>query len=242
MKIPVLGLITITALLNTVAVKAQTADEIISKHIDAIGGKDKISLVKSLYLEGNLQVMGNEVPTTTYVINGKALKNEINFNGSKIIQVVTDKSGWAVNPMQGQTEPTPLPTDQLKAAQEELDLGGQLLNYTAKGAKVELLGKEDVNGNSTFKIKVTAASSTVTTYFIDATTYYIDKSVTVANVGGQTAETSSTYSDYKKTDIGFVIPYKTELTLPQGLSLTTVITKAELNKEIDPAIFELPKK
>ena len=136
MKIPVLGLITITALLNSVSLKAQTADEIIGKHIQAIGGKDKISQVKTLYLEGAMQVMGNEAPTTTYVINGKALKNEVNFNGSKIIQVVTDKSGWAVNPMQGQTEPTTLPDDQLKAAQAELDLGGQLFNYAAKGNKV----------------------------------------------------------------------------------------------------------
>ena len=242
MKIPVLGLITITALLNTVSVKAQTADEIISKHIQAIGGKDKISQVKTLYLEGAMQVMGNEAPTTTYVINGKALKSEVNFNGQKIIQVVTDKSGWAVNPMQGQSDPTPLPDDQLKAAQEELDLGGQLFNYAAKGYKVELLGKEDVNGSSTFKIKVTSASATQNTYYIDATTYYIDKTVTVASVNGQSAETSSVYSDYQKTDVGYVIPYKTELTLPQGFTLTTIVKKAELNKEIDPTIFDLPKK
>ncbi|MEP6725911.1 MAG: hypothetical protein ABJC98_08855, partial [Bacteroidota bacterium] len=80
---------------------AQTADEIVNKHIDAIGGKDKIKQITSVYLEGTTQVMGNENPTTITILNGKGYKSESDFNGQKAIQSYTDKGGWSVNPMGG---------------------------------------------------------------------------------------------------------------------------------------------
>jgi len=64
------SLLVLTAFIGLSA-SAQTADEIISKHIDALGGKDAIAKVTSLYMEGSMQVMGNEAPTTVTVLAGK---------------------------------------------------------------------------------------------------------------------------------------------------------------------------
>src|SRR5689334_13011792 len=88
----------IVILSSFIAVHAQTADEIINKHIDAIGGKDKLSQVKTVYSESTVQVMGNEAPSTLTVINGKGFRLESDINGQKMVQVYTDKSGWAINP------------------------------------------------------------------------------------------------------------------------------------------------
>ncbi|MBI1783302.1 MAG: DUF4292 domain-containing protein, partial [Sphingobacteriales bacterium] len=49
----------LAAVLFTVAVNAQTVDEIIGKHIDAIGGKDKIAQLKSVSQESTTEIMGN---------------------------------------------------------------------------------------------------------------------------------------------------------------------------------------
>ena len=89
-KLLLLGLAAIT----TSALNAQTVDEIISKHIDAIGGKEKLSQVKSLYTENSMDVMGNSAPQKEYLIEGKGYKSEVEFNGASIIQCYTDKSGW----------------------------------------------------------------------------------------------------------------------------------------------------
>ena len=79
------------ALLGTIGLslaftaKAQTADDIINKHIDAIGGKDKISQIQTIVIDGSMQIMGNNNPYHTSIVNGKGFKNEMEFNGSKSV-------------------------------------------------------------------------------------------------------------------------------------------------------------
>ena len=115
MKLLRFGVITITTFIISVStIQAQTADEIINKYVDAIGGKDVLTKIKSVYFEGTATVMGNDYPTKTTILAGKGIKTETDVNGSDIIQCVTDTSGWSVNPMAGQATPTALPADVVK--------------------------------------------------------------------------------------------------------------------------------
>ena len=86
------------ATITVSALHAQTVDEIISKHVDAIGGKDKLSQVKSVYAESSMEVMGNAVPQKEYLLEGKGFKSEVEFNGSNIVNCYNDKGGWSINP------------------------------------------------------------------------------------------------------------------------------------------------
>jgi hypothetical protein len=76
---------------------AMTADDIVSKNLDALGGKDAISKITSLSMDATMQVMGTEAPSKTVVLDGVGMKQESEFNGQKIISVYTDKGGWMVN-------------------------------------------------------------------------------------------------------------------------------------------------
>ena len=237
LKLSLLFLFTVLSFIT----KAQTADEIINKHIDAIGGKDKINTIKSVQIESVMTVMGNDAPMTTTILNGKGYRNELDFNGTKIIQVVTDKGGWMVNPMMGASDPTAIPDDQFKASKEQIFVGGPLLNYAANGNTVELKGKEKVGTVDAYKVVMTSADKLTTTYYFDPTTYYLLKVVRVINMGGNEGETSAVFSDYRKTDFGYVVPYASETTLPQGFTMTASVKKVDLNKDVDPKIFDMPK-
>lgn len=233
-------LLAATALFSTALVQAQTADEVISKHITAIGGKEKISQIKSLYMEGAVDIMGNEAPMTSYILNRKGYKSEMEFNGQKIVNAMNEKGGWMINPMMGSSTPQPIPAEQFKSGKDQMVIGGALLDYQAQGSKAELLGKEKVANADAYKVKVTTKENDAATYFIDANTFYLVKMIRVANMGGQEAEFETAFSEHKKTDYGFTMPYKTEVTLPQGFSLAINFKKVEVNKEIDPKIFEMP--
>ena len=101
MKNVLRGMVAFSVLMGAVALSAQTVDEVISKHLAAIGGKDAISQVKSMAMETSVQMMGNDAPSTTLVVDGVGYKSETEFNGTKIIQCYNDKGGWTVNPATG---------------------------------------------------------------------------------------------------------------------------------------------
>ena len=101
------GVFAFLALASAVSLSAQTADEIVSKYLAAIGGKETIAKVKSISSEGSTSIMGNDAPTTSVLLDGVGYKSEVEFNGAKIVQCVTDKGGWAINPMAGSPDAAP---------------------------------------------------------------------------------------------------------------------------------------
>lgn len=242
MKLVRTGLFFLAATLSFPAVKAQTAEEIVSKHLEAIGGKDKLKAVKSIRMEGAMSLMGNEAPMTITILDGKGYRSEVDFNGQKMVQAYTEKGGWMINPMMGANDPQPVAEEQYKMAKDQMYAGGAFLDYAAKGSKIELAGRENINNANTYKLKLTSADGAETTYYIDPSTYYIAKVVKAISMGGQSAELSVNFSNYKKTEFGNTMPYTYETVLPQGFSMTSTIKKLEVNKEIDPKIFEMPAK
>jgi hypothetical protein len=236
MKITKFFLLLLTGLSLGFAAEAQTVDDIIGKYVDAIGGKDKLSQIKSVYMEGTVSVMGMDGPALTTLVVGKGYRSDIEVNNTKIVQVVTDKSGWMINPYAGATDPTPMPDEQYQAGKDELWIGGALLNYKANGYTAELLPKD---GNN-YPVKITAGKN-VTTYFIDANTYLLNKLSLTATVQGQATDVTTTYGNYQKTDFGYMTPYKVDVDLGQ-VQLGYVIKSVTVNKDIDPKVFEMPGK
>jgi outer membrane lipoprotein-sorting protein len=221
--------------------QAQTADEIINKYFEALGGKDKVASMKTLHTEYDVDMNGAAASGANWVVNGKGFKNEMNLMGQQMIQCYTDTSGWMINPFGGSTAPTPMPAEMVKAGQGQLDIAGPFFNYAAKGSTIELLGKETVDGKSAFKFKIKSRTGPEITSWIDATTYYLLKNYIKTPVNGMEMETTMSFSNYKKTDNGYMIPWKVELTVSPAITVNMTITKAEVNKEIDSKVFEMPK-
>jgi hypothetical protein len=218
---------------------AQTADQVIEKHITAIGGRDVLDKIKTQVIESDLSVMGSDLTSVSTLQVGLGYKNVANFNGQDIIQVITTTGGWMLNPLAGQTDPQPLPDDQVKAGQGALSIASELYNYAAKGLKVELVGKEKLEGVDTYKIKLVKKDGTNSFFYLDAEKYYILKRESVQKVNGEDFTTSAIFSDYRKTDSGLVMAFNTINN--QGFEITIIIRKVQFNVPVDPKIFEMPK-
>ncbi len=219
---------------------AQTVDEIISKHLDAIGGKDKIKSISSVKLDNTMAVMGNDAPSTTTLLVGKGKRIESDINGQKMIQVVTDKGGWSINPMAGGTDAQAMPDDVYKQAKDQIEYS-PFVDYPANVSKAVVAANQKIGTADVYKLDVTNKDNMLTTYFIDVNTYYILKAVRMANMMGQEMEITTTYSDFKKTDFGVTVPYTTEVDYGGQFQVTSKLNKAEFNTPVDPAIFEMKK-
>jgi hypothetical protein len=237
MKNFIQGILVVSALASAVSLSAQSADEIVAKYVAAIGGKDAISQVKSVYLESSVTMMGGENPSTTSIVDGVGYRNETEFNGTKIVQCFSDKGGWSINPMAGAANATPMPDDVYNQGKGQINIGGPLYDYAAKGRKVELVGKE---GNA-YKIKLTSKENVEAAYLIDSTSYLVTSVTSKGKMQDQDVDIITKFSDYRKTDLGYMIPYAIDLNIGGQFTLTIAVKKVELNKTIDPAIFAIPK-
>jgi hypothetical protein len=239
MKLFRIFLIFMSTLISSPIIKAQSAEDIINKSIDAIGGRDLLGRVKSLYYEGAASAMGNDYPTKTTILIGKGIKSETTVNGMDLVDCVTDTSGWVINPFTGQTDPTPMAPEQVKKGQESFHIGRDLLNFKEMGFTASLTGRDTVQNVNTYKIKL-SKEGIERTYYIDPSTYYILKEDIKVTVNGKDAVGSTSYSNYKKTDFGLVAASTMDIT-NMGYDVTINYTKIEVNKEIDSKIFLMPK-
>jgi hypothetical protein len=215
--------------------KAQTVDDIINKNIEAIGGKEVLAKITSATFQGTVSLNGAKLPYTTIIVNGKGYKSILRLPGSDDIQCITDTGSWTINPMMRQTSAQAIPADRLKLMKALLYIGGPLVDYKDKGYLAELAGREDVEGQSSYKVHLFDNEGTDVVCYIDSQTYLVWRTVTKVKVTGKPDETmAETYLDYKKTDIGYTMAYTTF----SGLTFT--YTAAEFNKDVDPKTFDMP--
>jgi len=228
----------------TVSAQAQTVDDVINKYIDALGGKEKLNSIKTLYLEGvTVMQNGNEISAKMYREQDKLSRREISSPMGTMTSIVTDKEGWFSNPRNGNAFEA-IPAERLKLQQAELDLRSGLVDYAAKGSTVELLGKEQVGDAEAYKIKLTPKTGNEIIYYIDAKTWYLIRETRKGggmmggNRGGQQGNADQTinidYSNYQKSADGFVFPYTVRF--GQGGSMN--YEKIEVNKPIDQKLYK----
>lgn len=240
-------LLPVLALFSVSILEAQTVEEVVAKHVAALGGREKLSSLQSVYMEGvSVMQNGTEVSTKTWKVKDKLMRREIDFGMGNFSMVMTDKEGWASNPRSGGAFEA-LPAEAVTRQQIELDLAGPLVDYAAKGHKAELVGTEDVNGSACHLVKLTLNSGKDITYSIDQKTGYILRSKTKGGGGmrggggggrNPDAEVVNEYTDYRKTEEGFVFPY-TVTTVGMGASMN--MEKIEVNKPIDPKLYKPEK-
>jgi len=216
---------------------AQTVDEIIDKHIEAVGGKDKIAALKSVRMETNLSIQGQDIPVIQTRVHNVGQRVDITAMGMEGFVINTPTAGWTFMPFMGQSAAEAMPEDQVKIGAEQLDLQGPFFNYKEKGHTVELLGKEAVDGTESYKIKLTTKGGRTSTYYIDPTNYYIIRLVLKAPVMGQEQEITVGFSDFKKSEDGYVFPHSISNAFGQGD--TSTVTKVEINKPVDEKLFKV---
>ena len=174
--------------------QTQTVDEIINKHIAAMGGKGKMLSLKTLNMSGSFTnpqgVVGSIVITKK---NNAGSRIDRNLNGSKGWVIVTPVKGWVLS--LGESAPKAMPDNEVKNYQIELDLQGPFTNYKENGTKIELAEKETVEGTACYKLKVTYKNNNQASYCIDIKTHRIVKRSREDNF--------IIYSNYKQNADGF---------------------------------------
>lgn len=224
------------------SVSAQTADEILNKYFQKIGGVDKLRAVQTMRMTAKFVGGGGfEAVIVGESKRPNMVRQDFLLQGFAAINAYDGKTGWKINPFGGKKDAEALSEEEMKQVVEDSDFDGPLMDYAKKGNKVEFVGKEEFEGDDVYKLKVTLATGTVKHYYMD-TEYYVPLKVeTRQTVRGTEFESETIFGDYKEVG-GIYYAFSME-SGPKGSSNKSTVTvqKIEVNVPIDDSRFAMPK-
>lgn len=225
------------------AVPAITLDEIINRHINALGGREKLSSLKTLRMTGAMLIAGIDAELTMTHSHLIGMRMDITLGQTDNYEIYTPTRGLVYMPIRRFYEegPEEMPADQLNGGQALLDIQSPLLDFKSKGTTVEFLGKElgtELNDHEdNFKLRLSFRNGKVSTYFISSKTYFITKKVSAPAITDQQYDTEIYCSDYRKNADGYWFAYFIRTNTNSGITYR----KIETNIALDPKIFSPPR-
>jgi outer membrane lipoprotein-sorting protein len=236
------------ALLCSFASYSQTADEILAKYFQNTGGIDKWKSLQGLKMSAKVNQGGMEIPIEIVQLKDGRQMTVITFQGKEIKQGVYDGTTlWAHNFMTMKAEKNDAEaTENFK--KDIGDFPDPFLNYKARGFKVELLGKETVDGSETFKIKLTKAPvkvdgkdvENVVFYYFDVENFVPVMMESEIKTGqGKGTISQSKMSDYQEVS-GMLMPFSMSQGAKGGQSTPVTLSAIEVNPKVDAAAFTFP--
>jgi outer membrane lipoprotein-sorting protein len=183
-----------------------------------------------------------QLPFTLSMERPHKSRLELEFAGKTAVQVYDGSTGWKLRPFLNRNDVEPFTEVELKSEAKKPDLDGPLVDYAAKGTKVELAGVEPVEGHQAYKLKLTAKNGDVQNIWVDAQSF-LDVKVegSQRRMDGR-MRTVWVYQRDFRTVQGVTIPFVLE-TAVDGYREThkIVIDKVTVNPKLDGSLFAKPK-
>jgi len=221
-----------------------SAAQIVEKNEAARGGVAAWRAVQTITFTGKIDAGGKQdtlLPIKIQVKRPNKQRVSIDFAGHTAVQVFDGQHGWKLRPYLNRPDAEPFSPDELQKALAAPPLEGQLIDYTAKGSKVELEGTETVEKKPTYRLKVTTKQGHTQHFWIDGSTFLEAKAEADPHrFNAKMRKTETYYRDYRRVG-GVMIAYVAETRVEsalQGHALT--IEKAVLNETMDDSLFAKP--
>ena len=252
---------------STLGVDKLSAAEIIQKNVSARGGLQAWRSVLSLSMTGKMEAGGNnrstipmpgsksgaqmpaprpveqiELPFVLEMKRPHKMRLELQVHGQTAVQTFDGSSGWKVRPFLGRNTVEPFTPEEMKIALMQSELDGPLVDYSAKGTKIELEGIEKVREQDAYKLKLTMKDGQIRHVWIDSQTFLDVKIDGVPRqMDGRVRPVEIYTQDYRSTG-GLMLPFLIE-TEVQGLQPTHKMTiqSVVVNPKLDDALFLKPR-
>lgn len=219
------------------AVGAQPLEEVLAKHAAAHGGLDKWRSVNSLIATGTQVIFSNAAPFLFEFRRPDSVRFEQTILGQKMTIGHDGTVTWWVHPLFEIVKPTAVPESDAVLARHTAEFESPLIDAAAKGNKVELLGKEEIDGQPAFKLKVTRKDKAEETWYLGTSDYLelarFDRTLDLP----EAKDRWTYYSDFRAVE-GLVIAHRQDQEYSiRHVSLT--VEKVQVNPEIEAGRFEM---
>jgi outer membrane lipoprotein-sorting protein len=235
------------AVLVGVPALAQTADEVIEKHLAASGGRAAYAKIMSRVGTGAITVTTpvGDLSGTIEVYSKKPNKTrtliKLDLTALGAGQMTSDQrfdgnTGYVMDSLQGDRA---IEGGQLEAMKNG-SFPSPLLSYKEMGTALALGEKQKVGGKDAYVLTMTPKAGPATKLFIDADSFMLVRTSVTLNVPqlGGDIEQVVDFSDFRDVD-GIKIPFITKSSNP-AQAVTATISSVKHNVDIDDASFTKP--
>jgi hypothetical protein len=161
------------------------------------------------------------------------VRYELQFKGQTAVQTYDGVNGWKLRPYLGRLEVEPFTPDEMKTASLQFELDGPLVDYAAKGTRIELEGIEKVENRDAYKLKLTMKDGHAVHVWIDAATFLESKiEGQPRRLDGIEHPVEVYFSDYRPVN-GLQIPFVLE-TKVLPITKTPPVTHAATSSSVIP--------
>jgi outer membrane lipoprotein-sorting protein len=221
---------------------AQTADQIVNKALAARGGVARIKAMHSQRISGTINVgPGADGPFLVELERPGKMHIEVTVQGQTLVRSYDGKStGWILNPFIENKTVQPMSAEDISNISDESDFDGPLVDYKQKGNLIALVGKEDLDGKPTYRLKLTNKKGDLRNYFFDAESFRLVKWEGMRKVGDRDVPWESVFHDYREVD-GLQFAFEIDSDAPgTGQAQKIIADKIEVNPQIDESHFGKP--
>jgi outer membrane lipoprotein-sorting protein len=223
---------------------AQTVDEIIATNLRSKGGMEKIKATTSVRMTGSVvarDMSGRELTGTMTMVAKRPnlMRRDVDLGGQRVVNAFDGSALWMAI---GNAPPQQVPASQNAYSSQDAEFDSVFVDYKEKGHKIELVGKEMIDGASVYHLKVTKKGGPPQDYYLDAETG-LEKKISVTGRGpdGSQMVQVTEFSDYRSVD-GGLVPFTLKQRQNTTLIATTTLDKVEFNIAIDDGFFRMPAK
>jgi outer membrane lipoprotein-sorting protein len=239
MRSTILPALLVCGLMPAGVTYAQTADEIVASNLKAKGGIEKLKSISSVKMIGKMTAQGREMPMTVYSKRPNLLRQDIKLPVGSVVQAFDGTTAWVIPP--GEEAAREVTGPQAEGARKNADFDSPLLDYAAKGHKIELVGKEKAGGADVYHLRLVKKDGAIEHYYIDATTNLEVKRTAEVDAGGATQLLESELSDYKPID-GMMIPHTIKQSMGGMPVSQMTIDSIVFNGPMEDTLFKMPAK
>jgi hypothetical protein len=227
---------------------AQSAEDIIDKYIQNLGGIEKLNSIKSIEMKAKVDYGGMSIPIQMISLRDGRTISKISFQGQEMSQGAYDgTTSWGTNFMTMKPEKNDAETTE-NVKRQSSDFMTPMLDYKTKGYTLELLPNETIEGVECFKLKVTKKPQlaegkdipNVEFYYFDKENYVpivVEAEIPSGQMKGQISQT--VFSDYQEVQ-GIFFPFSMTQKLKDGEGQTIVFESIEMNKAYEDSVFKFP--
>lgn len=221
---------------------AESLEDVLKKNYESRGGLDKLKALKTSIIEGKALRMGVEFPIKMTIKRPNKMYMEAEFMGKRIVQAYNGKIAWWIMPLMGIEEPTEMSGDQANEFIQQAETMDPLVRYKELGHKLELIGKEDMEGTEVYKLKLTRKDTNKEFFFyLDVESGIELKSANYLKINEKEILMETYSSDYKEVD-GMMVAHQIQTKQNGAEMMTMTMTSYTFNTEVDDSLFNLPPK